>query len=151
MDIFKKLASWWSGTDDARGDVPDESDTFNVEQFIYVKIPGHIEPIERGEFEDRIEPLLRQSNLGEISGGGSQLGDARPDGTRPIEFCGIDIDTTDRNAALELLRSLLPTLEVPAGTELHYTRQGIRLLDRYTANGWELELSRTQLHPGFDI
>lgn len=151
MGIFKRLASWWSGADDSRGDVPDEADTFNVEQFIYVKIPGHIEPIERGEFEDRISPLLQQANLGEISGGGSLLGDARPDGTRPIEFCGIDIDATDRNAALELLRSLLPTLDVPAGTELHYTRQGARLLDRYAADGWQHGLSRVQLHPGFGI
>lgn len=150
MGILKRLTSWWSGGDDSRGEAP-ETDSFDIEQFIYVRIPGHIEPIERGEIEDRIEPLLRETNLGEISGGGSQLGDARPDGTRPIEFCGIDIDTTDRNAALELLRSLLPTLDMPAGTELHYTRQGIRLLDRYVANGWELELSRTQLHPGFDI
>lgn len=150
MGIFRKLTSWWSGAGDSRGEVP-QNDSFDVEQFIYVKIPGHIEPIERGEIEDRIEPLLQEARLGEISGGGSQLGDARPDGTRPIEFCGIDIDAIDRNAALELLRSLLPTLNVPAGTELHYTRQGIRLLDRYLANGWELELSRTQLHPGFDI
>lgn len=148
MDIWKRLASWWSG--DSRAEAP-ETDSFDVEQFIYVKLLGHIEPIERGEIEDRIEPLLREANLGEVSGGGSQLGDARPDGTRPIEFCGIDIDTADRNAALELLRSLLPTLEVPAGTELHYTKEGIRLLDRYEANGWPLELSRTQLHPGFDI
>ena len=150
MGIFRKLTSWWSRADDARGGAP-ETDSFDVEQFIYVNIPGHIEPIERGQIEDRIEPLLREASLGEISGGGSQLGDARPDGTRPIEFGGIDIDTTDRNAALELLRSLLPTLEVPAGTELHYTRQGTRLLDRYAANGWELELPRTRLHPGFDI
>jgi hypothetical protein len=150
MGILKRLTSWWSGGDDSHGEAP-ETGSFDVEQFIYVKIPGHIEPIERGEIEDRIEPFLRETNLGEISGGGSQLGDARPDGTRPIEFCGIDIDATDRDAALELLRSLLPTLEVPAGTELHYTRQGIRLLDRYAANGWELELARTQLHPGFDI
>ena len=150
MGIFRKLTSWWSGAGESRMEDP-EADSFDVEQFIYVKIPGHIEPIERGEIEDGIEPFLREASLGEISGGGSQLGDARPDGTRPIEFCGIDIDTTDRDAARELLRSLLPTLEVPAGTELHYTRQGVRLLDRYAASGWELELSRTQLHPGFDI
>ena len=150
MDIFKKLASWWSGADDARNQVP-EADSFDVEQFIYVKIPGHIEPIERGEIEDRIEPFLREASLGEISGGGSQLGDARPDGTRLIEFCGIDIDTTDRNATLELLRTLLPTMDLPVGTELHYTRQGARLLDRYLADGWQLGLSREQLHPGFGI
>lgn len=150
MGIFSKLTSWWPGRGDARARAS-EADRFDVEQFIYVKIPGHIEPIERGEIEDRIEPLLREAGLGEVSGGGSQLGDARPDGTRPIEFCGIDIDTTDRDAARELLRSLLPTLEVPAGTELHYTKQGIRLLDRYAANGWALELSREQRHPGFGI
>jgi len=150
MGIFRKLASWWSRAKDAREEVP-ETDGFDVEQFIYVKVPGHIEPVARGEIEDRIEPFLREARLGEVSGGGSQLGNARPDGTRLIEFCGIDIDTTDRDAALGLLRSLLPTLEVPAGTELHYTRQGIRLLDRYAANGWTLELAREQLHPGFDI
>ena len=150
MAIFDRLKAWLTGTSGPHG-ASGDAGGFDVEQFIYVLIPGHIEPMQRGGIEDRIEPALREASLGEISGGGSQLGDARPDGTRPIEFCGIDIDTTDRDAALELLRRLLPALHLPAGTELHYTRDGIRLLDRHAAGGWTLELPRAQLHPGFDI
>lgn len=145
MSILARLKTWWAG----RQAAGEDTSGFDVEQFVYVKIPGHIEPMARGAIEDRIEPRLRESGLGEISGGGSQLGDERPDGTRPIEFCGIDIDTADRDAALALLRNLLPTLDVPPGTELHYTRGGERLLDSLGASGWDIARPRMQMHPGF--
>lgn len=126
-------------------------DVFDVEQFVYVRIPGNIQPVERFEIEDAIEPVLAQARLGEVSGGGSQLGDVQPDGSRPIEFCGIDIDTTDRDEALRVLRMLLPELGLPAGTQLQYTSATTRLADVLTEEGWLLECPRTELHPGFDI
>ena len=124
---------------------------FDVEQFIYVRIPGDIQPTRRFELEDLIQPALEQADVGEVSGGGSQLGDVGPDGRRPIEFCGIDIDTTDCDAALRLLRSFLPQLAIPVGTQLEYTRGDARLADLLTDEGWLLECPRTDLHPGFDI
>jgi hypothetical protein len=132
--------------------VPAEANAFDVEQFIYVKIPGDIGPIDRGAlFEDRIEPALAEKNLGTVSGGGSSLGDARPDGSRPISFCGIDIDTTSRDEALVVLRDLLPTLNTPVGAELHYTKKGQKLQDELAAEGWLLERPRVFDHPGFGV
>jgi hypothetical protein len=122
------------------------------EQFIYVKLPGNIQPIQRGElFEDRIDPILSEAGLGSVSGGGSSLTDPLPDGRRLVAFCGIDIDTLKRDEALPVLRDLLPKLEAPVGTELHYTRSGVKLQDEFTNAGWSTERPRTFLHPGFDV
>jgi hypothetical protein len=125
---------------------------FNVEQFIYIKIPGAIQPSDRSDiFEGPIDMALASGKLGHVSGGGTLLGRTRPDGIRPIEFCGIDINTTDRETALKVLRNLLPALCVPLGTELHYTAEGIRLQDRFLGTEWTTGDARTFLHPGFDI
>lgn len=149
MGIIETIGSWFNGN----RKVPEQpAKAFDVENFIYIKIPGNIQPLERGElFEDKIDPVLAQDDLGSVSGGGSSLGDPRPDGTRIIEFCGIDIDATDRDRALTKLRELLPQLNAPVDTELHYTRGGVKLQDALAEGGWVLEMPRQFLHPGFDI
>ena len=59
-------------------------------------LPESLMPLERGDkYEDPIEATLNDLGLGEVTGGGSQLGDQQLDGTRPIEFCGIDVELTD--------------------------------------------------------
>lgn len=128
------------------------AEDFDVEQFIYIKIPDAIQPLDRAEiFEDPIDAALKPQELGHVSGGGSLLGNARPDGTRPIEFCGIDVDTTNRDAVLMLLRRLLPDLGIPLATELHYTTGNTKLQDRFLGADWIIGESREFLHPGFDI
>lgn len=128
------------------------SPRLDPEQFIYVKLPGNIQPIQRGEqFEDRIEPVLAESKLGSVSGGGSSLTDPLPDGRRLVSFCGIDVDTPNRDAALTVLRDLLPTLNAPVGTELHYTRDGTKLQDEFSGAGWATNRPRTDLHSGFEV
>lgn len=130
----------------------EQEEEFDVEQFVYVKIPAPIQPLDRGTlFEDPIDDALQPQDLGYVSGGGSLLGDALPDGTRPIEFCGIDIDTTDRAAVLQILRELLPTLGIPRASELHYTANGLKLQDRFLGASWAIGERREFLHPGFDI
>jgi hypothetical protein len=148
MGIFDTIRSLLGG-----GKSPEPpKQSFDVESFIYIKMPGNIQPMERGElFEDKIDPVLARDNLGTVSGGGSLLSDPRPDGTRVVESCGIDIDVTDLDRALEVLRGLLPQLDAPLGTELHYTQGGAKLQDALTSSGWQLEQSRTDLHPGFGI
>src|SRR5258708_7418714 len=71
----------------------------------------------RKKYEDPLEDRLAHDSLGHVSGGGSQLGDERPDGTRPIEFCGIDVDVTVLAKALVVLREELVELQTPVGTE----------------------------------
>ncbi len=128
------------------------SDDFDVEQFVYIKIPSAIQPIDRGSlFEDPIDAALEPGRLGHVSGGGSLLGNKREDGSRPIEFCGIDVDTTDREAVLSVLRELLPRLGAPPKTELHYTSSGVRLQDRLAGAEWAIGEPRQFLHPGFDV
>lgn len=125
---------------------------FNPEHFIYVKLPGNLMPIDRGAlYEDPIEKALSADNLGTVSGGGSSLGDALPDGSRIVEFSGIDIDTDQPAQTLELLRDLLQKLDAPEGTELHYTRGSSKLQDQLAVTGWCTEQQRTFLHPGFGV
>lgn len=132
-------------------ETPAQTD-FDVELFVYAMIPESIGPIERGEkYEDQIEPLLTAEGLGSISGGGCSLGDPQPDGKRFIEYCGIDIDTTDRDAARALIRSALQKIGAPVGTELHFTKNGRQLQDAFSENGWLLEQPRTFLHPGLGV
>jgi hypothetical protein len=120
--------------------------------FIYVKIPGDIQPLVRGErFEDPLEAVLEASKLGNISGGGSQLDDPYPDGRPRVEFCGIDVDVTDTDRARTLLREELIKLQAPDGTELHYTRNGAKLLDRFEGGSWSEGIVRTLTHPGFGV
>ena len=125
--------------------------SFDPELFVFIKIPGDIGPAARGDtFEDPIANALASSNLGEVSGGGSQLGDDRPDGTPSVEFCGIDVDVVDTARALAVLRAELDRLSATIGTELHYTREGRRFRDVRHDNGWVLGLERTFLHPAFE-
>ena len=120
--------------------------------FIYVKIPGDIQPLVRGErFEDPLQAALEERGLGAISGGGSQLDDPYPDGRPRVEFCGIDVDVTDREQARAFLMKKLVELTAPPGTELHYTRDGVRLLDRYENGAWNEGMIRTATHPGFGV
>ena len=122
------------------------------EGFVYVKIPESIMPIDRGsKYEDPLDERLVKAQLGTVTGGGSQLGDPLPDGKRYVVFCGIDIDVADLTKVLPFLRTELPTLGAPVGTELHYTQGGVRLQDEYQSDGWRLAQPRTFLHPGFGI
>jgi hypothetical protein len=44
--------------------------------FFYVRIPGDVQPIERGErYEDPLQTALEVEDLGEVTGGGSQMGE----------------------------------------------------------------------------
>ena len=118
--------------------------------FVYVKIPDDIGPLDRGErYEDPIQESLDSRGLGDVTGGGSQLGDERPDGTRPIEFCGLDLELVDLDEGRALLRSRLVELGAPEGTELHYTIGDTKLQDELRHDGWLLDRPRRFLHPGF--
>ena len=92
-------------------------DDFDPELFVYIKIPAPLGPLERGErYEDPLEAVLSQHQLGEVSGGGSQLGDEGADGTATVAFCGVDVSSTDRERTLAMLRDEL--LKLPHSLEL---------------------------------
>ncbi len=125
---------------------------FDPELFVYVKLPEPLGPLDRAEkYEHALTRRLADENLGAVSGGGSSLGERRPDGTRPIAFCGIDVDVSDLSRALVVLREILPRLGAPGGTELHYTRGGERLQDMLSSDGWVVGQPRAFRHPGFGV
>jgi hypothetical protein len=77
--------------------------------FFYVRIPGDIQPIERGErFEDPLEAALQEADLGSVTGAGSQIGE----GTT-VEYCGLDVVVNDRSRGIELIRRILQSVECP--------------------------------------
>lgn len=135
MGFFDRLRALLGPRSDAEATSP--AFTAGDDSFIYVMIPEPIGPMDRGQkYEDPLIELMESAGVGEVSGGGTQLGDLRPDGTRPIEFCGIDVDSSTPDRARELLRRELPRLGAPAGTEIRFSRAGRKLKDRLTEAGW---------------
>ena len=96
--------------------------------FVFVRLPESIKPLERGaRYEDPLAAALESSGSGEVTGGGSQLGEVRPDGTRLIEWVGIDVELTDASRGLAVVRSELKRLGAPRGTILEYTRGAVKV------------------------
>ena len=106
--------------------------------FVFVKVPvRHHDADPLHLREAQIDAQLQSQELGSVLGWGDSLGERRSDGSRRAAYQRIDITLTQLPRGLDLLRALLPTLEAPAGTEIHYTHEGQRQLDRLEASGWE--------------
>lgn len=71
-----------------------------------------------------LQDALERKKLGTITGGGSQLSDQDDEGSRTIEFCGIDVDLYAPLEGLTLLRRELVRLNAPEGTTLLYDLNG---------------------------
>lgn len=121
-------------------------------ELIYVYLPEDLDPLDRGaRYEDALDDELKLVGIGYVSGGGSSLGDERDDGTRRIDFCGVDVDVTDVDAGRVLLRDLLPRLGCPPGSALWYREADRPLQDEYDGAGWRLAQPRGDLHPAFGL
>lgn len=111
--------------------------------FIYVLLPMPLEPDEREvRFGAPIDAELQLTALGYVSGGGQLLSAPDEDGRRTIQYCGIDVDAVDVDAARELLRFHLPMLGCPAGAEIQYHEGELGLMDRYDGDQWALAEAR---------
>jgi hypothetical protein len=55
--------------------------------------------------------VLRAAQLGEVTGGGQQLGEGNT-----IVYCGVDVILSERVRGLEVLREALERLGAPTGT-----------------------------------
>ena len=87
--------------------------------FVYVAIPGRIEPIERSErFEDPLSEALERAGLGEVTGGGSWLTHPDEQGRQFVESCGIDLDIRDPIAGIPFVLQELRKLNAPRGSRL---------------------------------
>jgi hypothetical protein len=118
---------------------------------VYVLIPGSVQPVDRGaQYEDALEAELQLAELGCVSGGGSLLSDEKPDGSRDIMHCGIDIDAIDVEGVRALLRTHLPELGCPTGTQIHYDGDGeLSYFDAFDGNSWSLAQLWTGDDPRF--
>ncbi|MBB3197103.1 hypothetical protein [Roseateles terrae] len=111
--------------------------------FVYLKLPTRHLPADH-RLEDRIDQALRDAGLGTVLGWGSSLGDAPPGQMRPLAFLRIDIEAENLDGARQLLRPFLQRVDIPAGTELHFTRGHQPLQDFFDGTDWRLE----QMVPG---
>ncbi len=145
MSVLSKLKSLL--TSNRLRDVED-----SPTELIYITLPEPLQPLDRGDkYEDALDAELRLAGLGYVSGGGSSLGDEKPDGTCDIEWCGIDVDTINVDQARALLRAHLPELGCLAGTTLQFRTGSIPLQDEFDGSKWRLDIDRTEMHPGFGV
>jgi len=74
----------------------------------------HIEPLDRGSrYEDVLDEALREANLGEVTGGGSQLGHLGE-----IEFVEIEIRVSNLDDALPVIIDALERSGAPVGSQV---------------------------------
>ena len=82
----------------------------------------HVEPLDRGiRYEDVLDAALREANLGEVTGGGSQLG-----ALGEIEFVDIEIRVNDLEDALPVIVDALERSGAPVGSQVLGTQDGTR-------------------------
>ena len=107
--------------------------------FVFVTIPVQISPFERDEkYESPIHEALQDAGLGEVVGGGTQMGPLKPDGSRDVVHVGVDVDLFDFEAGLEVLKETLIELGSPVGTklEIHLGDQLVEL--QLSSRGWQV-------------
>jgi len=94
-----------------------EAASLRGEHFFYIRVPNLLKPKDRGEkYEDPLKDALGE--LGQVTGGGSQLGDGNT-----IEYCGVDVVVIDRHHGLKLVRKIMKSCGAPKETVLEeYTR-----------------------------
>lgn len=106
--------------------------------FIYLKVPiGRRDADPLHLREEQIDQALRAQAAGAVVGWGQSLGGRPADGRRMPSFTRIDITAPALDAARTALQALLPTLDTPLLTEIHYTRDEQLYMDLLTAEGWQ--------------
>jgi hypothetical protein len=94
-------------------------------QFVFVRIPEQIGPIDRGKkYEDPLDAVLKKEGVDEVSGGGTQLSGPDAKGKKGIEWVGVDVDLSDFQKGMPILKRELLRLGAPRTTVLEYTRDG---------------------------
>ena len=90
--------------------------------FVFIKILDSIMPIERGEkYEDPLDNALKSAGLGEVTGGGSQLGSPKADGSASIAWVGVDVELNDIERGVPFLVAELKKLGTPKGSTIEYS------------------------------
>ncbi len=81
--------------------------------------------MERGaKYETPLDTALKKEGVGEVSGGGTQLSAPDANGRKSIEWVGLDVDLSDFEKGMPILKRELLRLGAPPTTVLQYTRGG---------------------------
>jgi len=80
-------------------------------------------PIDRGDkYEDPLDAALKQSHLGEVTGGGTSLTKEKT-----IEWVGVDIELADVERGIPFVKRKLRQLGAPKGSTLEYELRGKKI------------------------
>jgi hypothetical protein len=86
--------------------------------FVTARMWEYIEPIARGKrYEDPLDAFLTRSGIGELDGGGTQMGESPG-----IEFVDVTFYLSDSDQASHLAARELGRLGAPVGSELRFVR-----------------------------
>ncbi len=81
---------------------------------VVARLYEHIGPIDRGErYEDPLHAVLEGAELGQVTGGGSQLNELGG-----IDFADLEIELTDLDAAVRVVTETLDQAGAPQGSEI---------------------------------
>lgn len=85
-------------------------------EFVTARLNARVQPIDRGDyFEDPLHETLKKSNLGSVTGGGTQLAED-PAG---IAFCDVEINVHEASEeTLQTIADRLEALGAPKGSKL---------------------------------
>lgn len=73
----------------------------------------HIEPIDRGRYEDPLQAALETANAGAVTGGGSQLNELGG-----IDYADVEIELANLDESLQVVCETLEQAGAPKGSEL---------------------------------
>lgn len=112
-----------------------------VGAMVIARLNARAQPLDRGEvFEDPLSDILQAAGIGEVTGGGTLLGEEGE-----IEFCDLEImvpEATD--AVLGAIREALEGLGAPKGSRLIWN-DGANELEFGTFEGLAVYLNGTDL------
>lgn len=87
---------------------------------VSVRLWEPIMPVDRGaRYEEPLDAALRKKRLGEVTGGGSMLTEARE-----IEFVDLEVSVTDLDKAVPVIQRVLEEAGAPRGSLLSFERDG---------------------------
>lgn len=86
-----------------------------AKEFIVVQLNARLQPMHRGQFfEDPLAEMLKNHNIGEISGGGTQQNQSGE-----IEYCDVEIEVKNSSeATVQKIIHRLEELGAPKGSKL---------------------------------
>jgi hypothetical protein len=110
-------------------------------EIVIARLNARAQPIDRGEvFEDPLDGVLQAAGIGNITGGGTQLGEEGE-----IQFCDLEISVPEASdAVLATIRKALEELGAPKGSKLIWN-DGANELEFGSFEGLAVYLNGTDL------